>query len=40
MTLGMKEFFKYSDPQETVLNELICRQELLIDGSKLQICDG
>ena len=32
MTLGMKEFLKYSDLQETVLNELTCRRELLIIG--------
>ena len=30
----MKEFLKYSDLQETVLNELTCRRELLIDVSK------
>ena len=37
MTLGMKysDFLKYSDLQETVLNKLTCRRELLIDGSQL-----
>ena len=35
MTSGMKEFLKYSDLRETILNELTCRRELLIDGSKL-----
>ena len=33
MILGMREFLKYSDVQKTVLNELTCRRELLIDGS-------
>ena len=33
MALGMKEL-KYSDLQETVLNGLTCRRELLIDSSK------
>ena len=37
MTLGMKEFLKYSDLQETILNKLTCRRELLIDGSGSQI---
>ena len=32
--LGMNKFLKYSDLQETVLNELTRRLELLIDGSK------
>ena len=40
MTLGMKEFLKYSDLQETVLNELTCQRELLIDGRRSQIWDG
>ena len=35
IALGMKEFSKYSNFQETVLNELVCRQELLTGGSKL-----
>ena len=30
MTLGMKEFLKYLDFQETVLNKFTCRRELLI----------
>ena len=34
MTSGMKEFLKYSDLQETILNELTCQQKLLIDGSE------
>ena len=34
MNLGMKEFLKYSDLQETKLNELTCRPELLICGSR------
>ena len=34
VTLGMKELLKYSDLQETVLNELTCRRELLIGGSR------
>ena len=34
MTLGMKDFLKYSKLQETVLNELTCRREFLIDGGK------
>ena len=34
MTFGMKEFLKYSDLQETILKELTCRRELLIDGSR------
>ena len=34
MTLGLKKLLEYSDLQETVLNELTCQQELLIDGSK------
>ena len=29
MTLGMKEFLKYSDLQETKLKELKCQRELL-----------
>ena len=33
--IEMKEFLKYSEMQETVLNELNCQRELLIDGSKL-----
>ena len=33
MTLGMKEFLKYSDLQETILKELTSRRELLIDVS-------
>ena len=32
--LGMTKFLKYLGLQETKLNELTCRQELLIDGSK------
>ena len=35
MAFRMKEFLKHSDLQEIVLNELIYRPELLIDGSKL-----
>ena len=34
MTLGMKEFLKYADLQETKLNELTCRWQLLKGGSK------
>ena len=34
MPFGMKEFLKYSDLQETILNELTFRRELLIDGSR------
>ena len=34
VTLGMKEFLKYSDLQETVLNKLTCRQERLIGGNR------
>ena len=34
MTLEMKEFLKYSDLQETVLSELTCQRELLIDDSR------
>ena len=34
MTLGMTELMKYSDLQETALNELTCQREHLIDGSK------
>ena len=34
MTFGMKEFLKYSHLQETILNELTFRQELLIGGSR------
>ena len=34
MKLGIKEFLKYSDLQETELNELTCRQELLVGGSR------
>ena len=34
MTLGMKEFLKYSDFQKTALNELTFPPELLIDGSE------
>ena len=34
ISLGMNKFLKYSDLQETVLNELTRRQELLIDRSK------
>ena len=34
MKLGIKEFLKYSDLQETELNELKCRQELLVGGSR------
>ena len=34
ITLGMKEFLKYLGLQETVLNELTCRRELLIDGCR------
>ena len=30
----MKEFLKYPDLQETVLNELTCQREPLIDGSR------
>ena len=30
----MKEFLKYSDLQDTMLNELTCRLELLIDGCR------
>ena len=34
MTFGMKEFMKSSHLQETKLNELTFRQELLIDGRR------
>ena len=34
MTLGMKEFLKYSDLQETKSNELTCRRELLNGGKR------
>ena len=33
MAFGMKEFLKYSDVQETKLNELTCQRELLIGAS-------
>ena len=34
ITLGMKEFLKYSDSQETILNELPWRRELFSDGGE------
>ena len=34
MKLGMKEFLKYSDLQETELNELAGRRQLRIGGSR------
>ena len=40
MKLGMKEFLKYRDLQETELNELLCRRKLLIGGRRSQIQDG
>ena len=33
----MKEFLKYSNMQEAILNEFTCWQELLIDGNKSQM---
>ena len=35
MKLGMKELLKYSDLQQTELNELTCWRELLIGGKWL-----
>ena len=34
MKLGMKEFLKYRDLQETELNELLCRRKPLIGGRR------
>ena len=34
MTLGMKEFLKYSDLKENKLNELTCRRKLLNCGKR------
>ena len=31
---------KYSDLQETILNEVTCSRDLLIDGSKLKMQNG
>ena len=34
MPFGIKESLKYSDLQDTMLNELTCRPERLIDGCR------